>query len=218
MDNLTNKVNEMRSNDNVRTIRQPGTSGHTPGHRGVGRGNHRGGRNHSSQQSNKVDVPATDYDFESANAKFNKQDLVKEAIASGSPIGAGPPGEAPVMNGSAESGVNGERRGSEAHIVTPKALGYNKSSSFFDNISSESKDRNEEGGNRLGGREFRNEERQKNLETFGQGSVDNGYRGGYGRGRGRGRGFGRGNFRGGYGSRGSRGGLRGGRGPITSEG
>ena len=217
MDNLTNKVNGMKTGDVVRTTRQPGTSNHIPGHRSTGRGSHRGGRNHSNQLNNKVEVPATDYDFESANAKFNKQDLVKEAIASGSAIGATTPSETPAVNGSAESGTNGERQMSEARSMTTNALSYNKSSSFFDNISSESKDRIEEGGNRIGGREFRNEERQKNLETFGQGSVDNGYRGGYGRGRGRGRGVGRGSIRGSYGLRG-RGGLRGGRGPITSEG
>ena len=104
-------------------------------------------------------------------------------------------------------------------MTIPAAVGYNKSSSFFDNISSEIKDRNEEGGNKLGGREFRSEERQKNLETFGQGSVDNGYRGGYGRGgRGRGRGYGRGRGgRGGFEARGARSVVRGGRGAVVSE-
>ena len=110
--------------------------------------------------------------------------------------------------------VNGERKNSESSVA------YNKSSSFFDNISSESKDRTEDGSNRLGGREFRSEERQKNLETFGQGSVDNGYRGGYGRGgRGRGRGYGRGRgTRGSYEGRGGRNGVRGGRGAVATEG
>ena len=218
IDNLTSKVNEMRTNDNVHTLRQPGTSNHAPTNRGGGRGNHRGGRNHSSQQSNKIEVPATDYDFESANAKFNKEDMVKEAIASGSPIGTETSGKALPSNGFPGSGTNGERKRSEPSTVIAKGIGYNKSSSFFDNISSESKDRNEENGSRLGGREFRNEERQKNLETFGQGSVDNGYKGGYGRGRARGRGFGRGAPRGGYTPRagGGRGGMRGGRGAIQT--
>ena len=220
VDNLTSKVNEMRTSDNVRILRQPGTSSHAPTNRGAGRGNNRGGRNHSSQQSNKIEVPTTDYDFESANAKFNKEDMVKEAIASGSPIGTEMPGEALPANGFPGSATNGQRKRSEPNVVTAKGIGYNKSSSFFDNISSESKDRNEDSGNRLGGREFRNEERQKNLETFGQGSVDNGYRGGYGRGRARGRGFGRGGPRGGFAPRagGGRGGMRGGRGAIASEG
>ncbi|MCJ1391467.1 hypothetical protein MMC18_004331 [Xylographa bjoerkii] len=217
MDNLTKKVNEMRTNDNVRSSRQPGTGGYAAGYRGGERGSHRGGRRQSEQQGKKIDLPMTDYDFESANAKFNKQDLVKEAIATGSPVGT--PGEESTTNGADEpEATNGDRKGSESSIATA-GVAYNKSSSFFDNISSESKDRTQEGGNRLGGREFRSEERQKNLETFGQGSVDNGYRGGRG-GRGRGRGYGRGRGgRGGYESRGApRTGGRGGRGAITSEG
>ena len=215
MDNLTKKVNEMRTNDNIRTSRQPGTGGYVAGHRGGGRGNYRGARAHLEPHGKKVELPMTDYDFASANAKFNKQDLVKEVIASGSPIAS--PVEAPIANGSSITGVNGETNGSESVGNIPAGTGYNKSSSFFDNISSESKDRTEDGGNRIGGREFRSEERQKNVETFGQGSVDNGYRGGFGRGRARGRGYGRGT-RGGYGARGGARGARGGRGTIATEG
>ncbi len=200
VDNLTKKVNEMRTNDNIRTSRQPGTGGYAAGHRG-GRGAYRGGRPHSEQQTKKIEVPTTDYDFETANAKFNKQDLVKEAIAGGSPI-ASPTADGSVSNGNgaaAEPAVNGARKDS---IITTNAsaMVYNKTSSFFDNISSEAKEREEAAGKRVGGREFRSEEQKKNFETFGQGSVDNGYRGGF-RGRGRGRG-GRGSFR----SRGERGG------------
>lgn len=215
IDNLTKKVNEMRTNDNIRTSRQPGTGGYAAGHRGGGgRGAHRGGRPQQDQQTKKVEVPTTDYDFESANAKFNKQDLVKEAIASGSP--AATPGETPTVNGASQDAtVNGSRRASEHSIAIPAAAGYNKTSSFFDNISSEARDRDEAGATRLGGREFRSEEQKKNFETFGAGSVDNGYRGGFrGRGRGRGYGRGRGEFRGGRG----RGGMRGeGRGAVTAE-
>lgn len=209
LDNLTKKVNEMRTNDKIRTSRHPGTGGYAAGHRGGERGGHRGGRRNADHPGKKVAVPTTDYDFATANAKFNKQDLVKEAIASGSPVVAA--GEAPVVNGTtASSTTNGDGKSSETTVPIPAAVGYNKNSSFFDNISSEIKDRTDDGG-RLGGREFRHEERQKNLETFGQGSVDNGYRGGYGRGpRGRGRGYSRGRGgRGGYDGRG-RNGVRGG--------
>ena len=221
IDNLTKKVNEMRTNDNIRTSRQPGTGGYAAGHRGGGgRGGHRGGRPQQDHQTKKVEVPTTDYDFQSANAKFNKQDLVKEAIASGSPVAT--PGETPTLNGSsqdASSLLNGSRRASEQSIVIPATAGYNKTSSFFDNISSEARDRDEAGANRLGGREFRSEEQKKNFETFGAGSVDNGYRGGGFRGRGRGRGYGRGRgeFRGGRGGGRGGGGVRGeGRGGVVA--
>ncbi len=174
METLTKQVNEMRASDHVRTSRQPGTAGSGPGFAGRGNRGGRGGRN----PQHKIEVPSTDYDFESANAKFNKDDLVKEAIA-GSPLEAEAPVDAP------------------ADPNLPVG-GYNKASSFFDNISSESKDRLDASNGRPGGREWRGEEVKKNLETFGQGSVDNGYRGGY-----RGRGRGRGGYRGrGYGGNG----------------
>lgn len=181
IEHLTKKVNEMRTNDPVRAPRHPGATGGFE--RGRGRG--RGGARTTAQ---KVDVPATDFDFESSNAKFNKQDLVKEAIA-GSPLAENGPSSSPT----------------EPETLAP---GYNKTKSFFDDISSESKERAEGGGGRPGGREWRGEEQKKNVETFGQGSVDNGFRGGF-RGRGRGRGY-RGRGYGGNGqSHRGRGGYRG---------
>ena len=199
IDNLTKKVNEMRTHDNSRGARQNGTGGVERG-RG-GRGGYRGGRPRTESQTKKMEVPKTDYDFESANAKFNKQDMVKEAIASGDSVSS-------PTNGTHDELANGS---AESEISKPSSTtGYNKTSSFFDNISSELKDREDNSSKRIGGREFRNEERSKNLETFGQGSVDNS-RGGY-RGRYRGRGH---RGRGGY-SRG-RGNFRGGRDTVTAE-
>ena len=211
-DNLTNKVNEMRTNDNIRTSKQPGTGGYAAGHRG-GRGSHRNPRPREEQLTKKIDVPKTDYDFAEANAKFNRQDLVKEAIASGDSIISPIEGS---DNASTEVPMNGARRTSEQSITIPAAPGYSKSSSFFDNISSEAKDRDDK---KIGGREFRSEEQKRNLETFGQGSVDNGYRGGYRGGRGRGRGSFRGGSRGTtFGSRGGRGSSTRGHGAVTAEG
>ena len=199
VDNLTKKVNEMRTNDGTRPPRQPGTGGYSGG-RGT-RGSYRGGRPRTESQTKKMEIPKSDYDFESANAKFNKQDLVKEAIASGDTVGS-------PVNGTSDDLTNGSR---DSESVSQAAgAGYNKSSSFFDNISSETKDREDNSTKRLGGREFRSEEQKKNMETFGQGSVDS-YRGSY-RGRGRGRGYrGRGNY-----GRG-RGGMRGRGGIVVTE-
>ena len=181
VDNLTRKVNEMRTTDPIRAPRHPGGAGFVQTR---GRGGRGGGQSRAAPTK---DVPTSDFDFESSNAKFSKEDLVKEAIA-GSPIGENPPD----ATSPTESAV--------------QTSGYNKSTSFFDNISSEAKERMEGGGNRPGGREWRGEEQKKNLETFGQGSVDNGYRGGY-----RGRGRGRGGYRGrGYSGNGQPGRGRGG--------
>lgn len=157
--------------------------------RGGGRG--RGG--FRDQASRKVEVPPTDYDFDAANAKFNKQDLVKEVIATG-------PAEpvSPVL------AANGEQLNAAAvpDVAVPVAEpSYNRGKSFFDNISCENKDRAEGNGSDAR-RGWRGEEQRKNLETFGQGSVDN-----YGRfGRGGWRGRGRGGYRRGGGFGGGRGG------------
>lgn len=219
VDNLAKKVGEMRTDDRTRHPRQPGAGAFAAGHRGG-----RGGRRPSTRETTKpVEVPTTDFDFEGSNAKFNKQDLVKEAIATGSPL---PEDEmkSPLdgANGAAiTSQTSAASTAQEPDVVIPSTT-YNKSSSFFDNISSELKDRQvaQDEGKRMGGMEFRTEERKKNFETFGQGSVDNGYRGGFRGGRGRGRGgFGRGgrgyaggNARGGYMPRGGAASTNGGRG------
>lgn len=168
MDNLTNKVNEMRVN--AARVSNPSN-----------RGRGRGGR------PVKVEVPESDFDFAQANAKFNKEDIVKEAIA-GSPLTETSNGPPLVP--------------SETPDLDVPVVAYNKSRSFFDNISSESRERSENNGQKPGGREWRGEEQRKNMETFGQGSVDGGYRNYRGRGRGRGN-----RGRGGFG-RGGRGGPR----------
>ncbi|KAG9257571.1 Lsm14a protein [Emericellopsis atlantica] len=171
MDNLTNKVNEMRV-------------GAARGGASAPRGRGRGGR--PQGQAAKVEVPDSDFDFAQANAKFNKDDLIKEAIA-GSPLG--------------ETTNGGEVPPPEVPQSEDVPVAYNKTRSFFDNISSEAKDRADtSSGGRPGGREWRDEEQRRNMETFGQGSVDGGHRRGRGRGRGRG-----GRGRGGQG-RGGRGG------------
>lgn len=156
---------------------------------GRGRGNYRGGRGgraSSGGQRQKMEIPQSDFDFASANAKFNKGDLVKEAIASGSPL-----------TEASEEQVNDTQPARKDSLQNPPAPAYNKASSFFDNISSEARDREE--AKEINPRALRGQEFKKNIETFGQGNVDN-YRG-----RGRGRGGYRGRGRGGsYRGRGGR--------------
>src|SRR5690606_34492681 len=93
--------------------------------------------------------------------------------------------------------ANGEQAdGAVAEPSAPAAEPlYNPGKSFFDNISCENKER-AEGGDSQNRRGWKSEEQRKNLETFGQGSVDSYgsrcYRGGW-------RGRGRGGYRGGRG-------------------
>ncbi|KAJ5154894.1 Lsm14 N-terminal [Penicillium coprophilum] len=189
VDALAQQMNQMRPYDNTRGPR--GGHHHPRGGRGGTR---------PQQQHKKIEVPQSDYDFQTANAKFNKQDLVKEAIATG----------VPALEAEAHAAEEAESMESMSNGGASSHHGYNRGSSFFDNISSEARDREENTG-RVGGREWRGEEEKRNMETFGQGSVD-GYRPNY-RGRGRGRGYGRGRGGGGY----SRGYGRGRGGRVTSE-
>lgn len=193
VDSLAQKIGNMSTSD---SRGRGGQRGSAPV-RG-GRGPRRGG-----PPRHGVEVPTTDFDFESANAKFNKQDLVKEAIATGSPVGT--PDE-PAADANGTNGANHD----DEEVVIPGATTkkYDKGASFFDNLSSELKDRQQAAteGTRLGGNEFRFEERKRNMETFGESSPFRG-RGGY-RGRGYGnrggnRGYGRG--RGGFAPRGGQG-------------
>ncbi|QUC16464.1 uncharacterized protein UV8b_00705 [Ustilaginoidea virens] len=184
MDNLTKKVNEMRVNANKSA----------PSGRGRGRGVRQGG-------AAKVEVPDSDFDFAQSNAKFNKEQIAKEAGAGGGGSG-----------GAVVSPAKSVRTEDKSGLGTSNAAGpYNKSRSFFDNISSEAKERAENGGQKPGGAEWRGEEQRRNMETFGQGSVDGGYRNHRGRNRvrgGRGRGAFSRNGRSGNGGNGGNGGSR----------
>jgi hypothetical protein len=104
----------------------------------------------------------SEFDFAESNAKFSKEALAQE-VANAPPSVIPPAGK--------------------------KDEFYNKSTSFFDNISSATKERIEGTDNNMTGYQRRGEERKLNMETFGQDSVYTNNRGGRG---GRGRG-GRGN-------------------------
>ena len=163
VDAVTERMGEMNTSAN-------GTSRGRGAPRGQ-RGEYRGRA--GGQAPRKIEIPKSDYDFETANQKFNKEDLIKEAIASGSP---------------AADDVSGD--GLERHDSNPSAgKAYNKSSSFFDNISSEARDREDNVDGRAMARQNRADEFKRNVDTFGQGNVDGGYRG-RGRGGYRGRQYG----------------------------
>lgn len=161
VDNLSRKVNEMSINA-ARSGVHGGRGGGFP--RGRGRG---AGTAHGASHA-KVEIPKSDFDFDEANAKFNRDDVIKEKIA-----------------GTTAADVPESTDAQETGETTPA---YDKKTSFFDNIGTDR--RNKELG-------FdRNAERGKDIDTFGQASVDGGFRRGRGgrgrgyRGRGRGRGYG----------------------------
>ncbi|KAI7891578.1 Scd6-like Sm domain-containing protein [Mucor mucedo] len=129
----------------------------------------RGGRYNNERSFNnkpkaEFTIPTSEFDFEASNAKFDKSEIVKKETEE----------------------VDFEEE--ELEIPSPDEF-YDKTSSFFDNISCESKERNEQRQLNEPRRSHFHEERKLNLETFGQATVDQSrYRNNY---------RGRGNYRGG---------------------
>ena len=179
-------------------MRRGGTQRFTRGGGGVNNSNYRNG------SGSGVPVPNTDYDFDAANAKFNKEDVVKEALARGEEILP----EAARRNSLPESSAGGSTGVSSA-IDDPSSTTLKKS--FFDSFTSQAQNvaaGEGEGETAADRRSNRwKEEKSRNFETFGQATPDASrghvYRGGRGgRGRGRGQGRGRGRGRGGGGDSG----------------
>ncbi|XP_051952849.1 protein LSM14 homolog A-like [Xyrauchen texanus] len=191
-----------------------GSGGGSGGQRGRGRFN---GRRDGPMKFEK------DFDFESANAQFNKEEIDREfqnklkiKDEKGEKLEK-------TLNGEekTDSGVETQNSGGNADEEDPLGPNcyYDKTKSFFDNISCDGSRKEKPGG--APGRERRHtwaEERRMNAETFGIPVRHN--RGGF-RGRGGGMGFrggrGRSASRGSFmpsrgGGAGFRGGFRGGRG------
>ncbi|KAI8642683.1 Scd6-like Sm domain-containing protein [Parasitella parasitica] len=128
-----------------------------------------GDRQYNGNNKNKAEftIPNSEFDFEASNAKFDKSEVVKK-------------------NGEAN-----DEESEEVEIPQSDEF-YDKTSSFFDNISCESKERNEQSQRNEPRRSHFQEERKLNVETFGQTTVDQSrYRNNY---------RGRGGYRGGRGS------------------
>uniref|UniRef100_A0A7N5JWG9 LSM14A mRNA processing body assembly factor n=1 Tax=Ailuropoda melanoleuca TaxID=9646 RepID=A0A7N5JWG9_AILME len=198
--------NEQLRNDSKRQV-VPGA----PSAPRRGRGGHRGGRGRFGIRRDGPMKFEKDFDFESANAQFNKEEIDREFHNKLKLKEDKLEKQEKPVNGEdkGDSGVdtqNSEGNADEEDPLGPNCY-YDKTKSFFDNISC---DDNRER------RPTWAEERRLNAETFGIPLRPNRGRGGY-RGRG-GLGFrggrGRGGGRGGTFTtpRGFRGGFRGGRG------
>ena len=145
-----------------------------------------GGRGGRRNKAADLRVPATDFDFQSSNARFDKNSV-------------GPAKQNKEKEKNGDDGTQGE--GSEDGEVKEKEedTAYNPKKSFFDSLSSSAAGPTHgggQGGGRgrgRGGRSRREEEREKNVATFGEpggiGLMGPGaYVGGYGRRGGGGRG------------------------------
>ncbi|XP_044125563.1 protein LSM14 homolog A [Bufo gargarizans] len=159
-----------------------------------GRGGHRGGRGRYNVRRDGPMKFEKDFDFESANAQFNKEEIDKEFHNKLKIKDDKPEKPEKPVNGEdkADSGVDTQNsEGNAEEEEVPTSCYYDKTKSFFDNIScDDNRDR----------RSTWAEERRLNAETFGLPLRSNRGRGGY-RGRGGGGGMG---FRGGRGRGGER--------------
>ncbi|XP_059421381.1 LSM14A mRNA processing body assembly factor b isoform X4 [Carassius carassius] len=200
--------------------------GAPPVRKGRGSGGGGGGQHGRGRFNGRRDGPMKfekDFDFESANAQFNKEEIDREFQNKLKIKDEKSEKPEKTLNGEEKTDSGVETQNSESNADEEDPLGpncyYDKSKSFFDNISCDDSRKEKSGG--AFGRERRQtwaEERRMNAETFGIPLRYNRGRGGF---RGRGGGMG---FRGGRGraaSRGSfmpsrgggfRGGFRGGRG------
>ncbi|XP_077050744.1 LSM14A mRNA processing body assembly factor b isoform X3 [Siphateles boraxobius] len=215
--------------DNKDPIKRQSGGGAPPMRRGRGSGGGGGGGQRGRGRFNgRRDGPMKfekDFDFESANAQFNKEEIDREFQSKLKIKDEKSEKSEKTLNGEEKTDSGVETQNSEGNADEEDPLGpncyYDKSKSFFDNISCDDTRKEKSGG--TFGRERRQtwaEERRMNAETFGIPLRHNRGRGGF---RGRGGGMG---FRGGRGraaSRGSfmpsrgggggfRGGYRGGRG------
>jgi len=170
-------------------------SNNTNGATGGGR-TRRGGRGHGhnkESQANDLRVPTTDFDFQSSNARFDKAALA--------PSPRGTPKADQGENGAVDEKPEEEKEKSKEKEKDGEPA-YNPKKSFFDSLSSgangpPAEARGGRGGGRRGaGRNRREEERERNVATFGEpggvglmgpGAYVGGW-GGYGRRGGGGRG------------------------------
>lgn len=172
-------------------------------YRGNSWGNSRGGgrMSHNREPRSGSLKFESEFDFESANAQFDKENIekeLKEKLTLGDR-------EQAVANGDKDGSAE-ENEDDDEHLVF-----YDKAKSFFDNISCEATDRAKGANNRPNWKE----ERKLNAETFGVRSASQfsrrGYRGSRGGYRSGGRGGGDMGFYGGRGT-GDKGGRPGGSG------
>ncbi|CAD5209525.1 unnamed protein product [Bursaphelenchus xylophilus] len=150
-----------RANETGRYNQKIGSGSHRPSYNPRGNGFHRFNKNVTPKEKLKFD---SDYDFERANERFKAQ-MDSLTADMGNKI---------VFDADVE-----ERKEKENTVELSPC--YDKTTSFFDNISCESQEKADGKNKRPDWRK----ERQTNQETFGQYAVRNynnrpgGYRGGY---------------------------------------
>lgn len=131
----------------------------------VGRGGRRGHHGHGpTVKGSEFKVPATDFDFASSNARFDKSAIAPKKGKEGKEGKDASEGEGVSSEGGADTPSKEE---------DDKERAYNPQKSFFDSLSSSTQSvpppsRGGAGRRGGGGRNRREEEREKNVATFGE--------------------------------------------------
>ena len=142
------------------------------------RGGRRGAGARAAQTPPQIRVPATDFDFEGSNARFDKAALTPRSASAAGKEGEGGGGSAQE---GVEEGAGGEEKEKEKEVKEKEKevpVAYNPQKSFFDSLSSSTATPPAgagRGGRRGGGRGAggmartrREEERERNVATFGE--------------------------------------------------
>ena len=178
LETVERAIGDLRvSNANAAVVNGGGRGG-----RRGGRGQHRGG-----EAPVEIKVPETDFDFAGSNAKFDKAAVAAASSKANSAVN----GEEGA-NGVEHGEPSGDKVSGEVAKDQEKPVAYNPSKSFFDSLSSSAHPSMSAGiENGRGGRvrrgggsgmSRRDEERERNVATFGEpgGSYGGGW-GGYSR-------------------------------------
>lgn len=190
-DDRENKGDLIKNERNVSNERRRGGGNRGRGNRGASK----------NTRGNTREKFTEDFDFETSNAKFHKEEIEKELLKVLNKVKISDDDDQPTKE--VEETVEEKEQDDSGPLPSPDQF-YDRSKSFFDNISCEAmgpkaapqQPKPEE----TGGVITRRQERALNVETFGSTAGYYRHRGGYrgrgGQGRGRGRGRGRGNHRG----------------------
>ncbi|KAJ2728203.1 hypothetical protein IW152_006041 [Coemansia sp. BCRC 34962] len=139
-----------------------------------GRGG-RGGYQARHNSGRPVEIPESDFDFESSNSKLNKDDLAKEFAKLNVQFSDNNSRDVAAPAASASLMAEPSTSSSVAAATSSGNTGTYTQKSFFDDISCEAKERMQMQEFGLSYEERRNRihaERQQNYETFGQATSD----------------------------------------------
>ncbi|KAJ2159214.1 hypothetical protein GGF46_003184 [Coemansia sp. RSA 552] len=142
------------------------------GGRGARRGNYQG---RGGYHGRRIEVPESDFDFESSNSKLNKDDLAEEFARLNVQVTDDQAADTAAAGGAAIAAVPAVAVAASSATVAANGTGYTPKTSFFDDISCESKERmmmREHGMSVEERRSRQHAERQQNYETFGQAAAE----------------------------------------------